>query len=59
MASGNVNMDFYRRFFLERQHKLEEDSQLLIVGYPVLKKSGLVNEFKLTASHTATFDFKR
>ena len=32
MASGNVNMDFYRRFFLERQHELEEDSQQLLEG---------------------------
>jgi hypothetical protein len=32
MASGNVNMDFYKRFFLERQHELEEDSQQLLEG---------------------------
>ena len=25
-------MDFYRRFFLERQHELEEDSQKLLEG---------------------------
>ena len=32
MTSGNVNMDFYRRFFLERQHELEKESQQLLEG---------------------------
>ena len=32
MAPGNVNMDFYRRFLLERQHEFEEESQQLLEG---------------------------